>query len=134
MLAGVVRAKHGAHDASDTTGQPCRGQRNGRIALGAAAPLEPIESARLIASAEVAVSHLDSSPSAVRHIGFLVPPSQAMIYHLQSLVESVQYHWRYYCDYLLFKWNHISPMEYGILLISVGVFGYLLMRSASKRT
>lgn len=30
------------------------------------------------------------------------------------------------------EWTHMSPEKYGILLLSIGLAGYLLMRSGGK--
>jgi hypothetical protein len=40
---------------------------------------------------------------------------------------------RFYRSYAADKWDHLTPMQYGTILISVGVLGWLLMKSAPKR-
>jgi hypothetical protein len=49
------------------------------------------------------------------------------------LAASLRHYLRFYRDYAENKWDNLTPMQYGILLISVGVFGWLLMKSATKR-
>lgn len=49
------------------------------------------------------------------------------------LARSLGSYLDYYQDYALSKWQNLSPMEYGMLLISVGVFGWVLMKSASRK-
>lgn len=39
----------------------------------------------------------------------------------------------FYSRYLAQQWNHMTPTKYGVLLISIGVFGWLLMKSSTKR-
>ena len=39
----------------------------------------------------------------------------------------------YYVNFLAQQWNRLTPMTYGGVLISIGVFGWLLMKSGSKR-
>ncbi len=39
----------------------------------------------------------------------------------------------FYQTYAANRWNHLQPMEYGVLLISIGVFGWLLMKNAAHR-
>ncbi|HUG93756.1 MAG TPA: hypothetical protein VML55_23205 [Planctomycetaceae bacterium] len=41
---------------------------------------------------------------------------------------------QYYRDFLLGQWRDMSPVGYGLLLVSIGVFGWLLMRSGTKGT
>lgn len=38
----------------------------------------------------------------------------------------------YYYRLMMHWWDTMSPMDYGYLLVSIGVFGYLLMRSGSR--
>lgn len=54
---------------------------------------------------------------------------------LASLAEwqdVARYYLRFYREYALDKWNHITPMQYGILLISIAVTGWLLMKNMSR--
>ncbi|MCA9056082.1 MAG: hypothetical protein KDA75_19755 [Planctomycetaceae bacterium] len=52
---------------------------------------------------------------------------------LPYLLASFSQYLRFYRDYFSAKWEYMTPMEYGILLISIGVFGFALMKNASKR-
>lgn len=49
------------------------------------------------------------------------------------LLADLMYYLRYYRRYAERRWDQMTPMEYGILLISVGVFGFILMKNASRR-
>lgn len=53
------------------------------------------------------------------------------------MVETIQDTWReyssFYLSYLSKRWDNISPMEYGIVLVSIAVVGWLLMRSGAKK-
>jgi hypothetical protein len=49
------------------------------------------------------------------------------------LARSLRSYLDFYQDYALDKWRHLTPMQYGVLLISVGVFGWLLMKSANRK-
>jgi len=40
----------------------------------------------------------------------------------------------FYRSYLFDHWQHLTPMKYGMLLIGIGVFGWLLMKSGAKQT
>jgi len=40
---------------------------------------------------------------------------------------------KYYSEYASNAWTNMTPPQYGILLISVAVFGWLLMKSGSRR-
>jgi hypothetical protein len=52
---------------------------------------------------------------------------------LTQLSDTVGDYLRFYGDYAAQRWNHLTPMEYGIILISVGVLGWVLMKNASRR-
>lgn len=49
-----------------------------------------------------------------------------------SFTNDVNYYLRFYRDYALDRWNEMTPMQYGCLLISIAVFGWLLMKSGIK--
>lgn len=38
----------------------------------------------------------------------------------------------FYADYAMQKWDNITPMQYGYLLIGVGIFGWVLMKSIRR--
>ncbi len=52
---------------------------------------------------------------------------------MESFLDSVNYYLRYYHKSAIYAWEHITPMQYGWLLISVAVIGWLLMKSGLKR-
>ena len=49
-----------------------------------------------------------------------------------NLTDQFHYYMRFYRNYALDKWETITPMQYGVLLISIGVFGWILMKNAVK--
>ena len=43
--------------------------------------------------------------------------------------------WLSQVQHLLLKtWNHLTPMQYGSMLVCIGVVGWLLMKSDTKRS
>lgn len=52
---------------------------------------------------------------------------------LQNLWDAVTSHLVFYRNLLREQWHSMSPIKYGGLLISIGVFGWYLMRSGPKR-
>ncbi|MEZ6067750.1 MAG: hypothetical protein R3B90_19030 [Planctomycetaceae bacterium] len=40
---------------------------------------------------------------------------------------------RYYQKYALDKWHHLTPMQYGTLLLIVGGLGWVLLKGAGRR-
>lgn len=52
---------------------------------------------------------------------------------LPLLIGSVSQYLRFYRNYAVERWEHLRPMEYGIILIAVGVLGWVLMKNASRR-
>ncbi|WP_291177815.1 hypothetical protein [Gimesia sp.] len=53
------------------------------------------------------------------------------------MLETIQDTWReystFYISYLNKRWDNISPMEYGVVLVTIAVIGWLLMRSGAKK-
>lgn len=47
-------------------------------------------------------------------------------------MQNVYYYGSFYKNFFLRAWNNMTPMQYGMLLISVAVIGYLLMKSGAK--
>lgn len=39
----------------------------------------------------------------------------------------------FYADYGRQRWDNMSPIEYGTLLIVIGVLGWLMMRNSGRR-
>jgi hypothetical protein len=52
---------------------------------------------------------------------------------IETIVLYVNAYIEYYRQTFLSQWNGMSPLKYGGVLISIGVFGWLLMRSGPKR-
>lgn len=50
-----------------------------------------------------------------------------------ELTTTVWLYGQFYVRWAEHRWSVIGPSDYGIILISVGVFGWLLMRSASRK-
>ena len=44
--------------------------------------------------------------------------------------ESVGYYLRFYRRFAIDTWKNMTPMQYGCLLIGIGVFGYILMKTS----
>lgn len=56
-----------------------------------------------------------------------------MLFQLASVSERFGYYVRFYHNYAIDKWDALSPMQYGAILISIGVFGWILMKSTGRR-
>jgi len=52
---------------------------------------------------------------------------------LASFSERFGYYARFYRTYAMDKWDALSPMQYGALLIGIGVFGWILMKNTGRR-
>ncbi len=50
-----------------------------------------------------------------------------------TITETATGYWVFYGQYFQQQWHHMTPMKYGTLLISIGVFGWILMKNGSKR-
>lgn len=53
---------------------------------------------------------------------------------IDSIWQTVTSYWTFYERYFAEQWHHMSPVKYGSILISIGVFGWLLMKSGNKRS
>lgn len=49
------------------------------------------------------------------------------------MYQATTYYLRWYRDFFLDWWADMGPAEYGTLLIGIGVFGWLLMKSGGRR-
>lgn len=47
--------------------------------------------------------------------------------------STLQEYMAFYTRYAQMQWSHMSPMRYGILLVGIGIFGWLLMKSSVKK-
>lgn len=52
---------------------------------------------------------------------------------LQNFFAIARGYYAFYGRYFDEQWNHMTPLKYGTLLIAVGAFGWLLMKTANKR-
>jgi hypothetical protein len=52
----------------------------------------------------------------------------------ENLWANIRGYYLFYVQYCSNQWNHMNPIKYGTLLIGVGIFGWILMKTANKRT
>lgn len=52
---------------------------------------------------------------------------------MSNIMVTVRSYYAFYGNYFTGKWNHMGPAGYGILLIVVATFGWLLMKAGNKR-
>jgi hypothetical protein len=52
---------------------------------------------------------------------------------LTNLMVTVRSYYAFYTRFFSDQWYGLNPVKYGVLLIGVGVFGWLLMKSGNKR-
>lgn len=52
---------------------------------------------------------------------------------MDSVFESVSFYLRYYQKSAIHAWDHMTPMQYGWILIAVAAIGFMFMRSGIKR-
>jgi hypothetical protein len=53
---------------------------------------------------------------------------------MSNILLTIRSYYAFYCTFFSNQWTHMTPPKYGVLLILVGVFGWLLMKSGNKRT
>ena len=51
---------------------------------------------------------------------------------LQNASDYVSRYVHFYQKFLTQKWDNLTPMQYGTMIIVIAVFGWVLMRSARK--
>jgi hypothetical protein len=51
-----------------------------------------------------------------------------------NMMVTFRSYYAFYGRFFSDQWTGLNPVRYGILLISVGIFGWLLMKSGNKRT
>jgi hypothetical protein len=49
------------------------------------------------------------------------------------LANAVTRYAKFYAQYASSAWANMTPTQYGIILVSVAVFGWLLMKSGARR-
>jgi hypothetical protein len=59
--------------------------------------------------------------------------SKMLINMIETITLTASSYWEFYCKFLRNEWHHMTPMKYGFILIGIGVFGWLLMKSGSKK-
>jgi len=53
---------------------------------------------------------------------------------LTNLMVTAKSYYAFYGKYFSDQWTNLNPVRYGLLLIGVAFFGWLLMKSGNKRT
>ena len=53
---------------------------------------------------------------------------------MRDFLFTVRSYYSFYGSYFSSKWDHMGPMGYGLLLIGVAFFGWLLMKAGNKAT
>ncbi len=51
----------------------------------------------------------------------------------ESVRETYHYYASFYAKYLQTTWSNMTPIKYGILLVAIGLFGWILMKSSVKK-
>lgn len=51
----------------------------------------------------------------------------------ESISTTVSEHWTYYCTELAWQWHHMTPAKYGVLLICIFAFGWVLLKSNMRK-
>ena len=52
---------------------------------------------------------------------------------MSDFLFTIRTYYAFYGSFFSEQWNHLTPAKYGMLLIGVGVFGWLLMKAGNKR-
>lgn len=55
-----------------------------------------------------------------------------MILILSTFSSRARYYLHFYQEFAQDTWSNMTPMQYGTLLIGIGVFGWLLMKTSFK--
>jgi hypothetical protein len=50
-----------------------------------------------------------------------------------NFLFTIRSYYAFYGTFFSSQWSNLSPSKYGILLIGVAVFGWLLMKAGNKR-
>jgi hypothetical protein len=50
-----------------------------------------------------------------------------------NFLVTVRSYFSFYDRYFSMQWAEMSPQKYGMLLVCVGLFGWLLMKAGNKR-
>jgi len=84
----------------------------------AALRLMPRENESARAAGEVASVHGD--------------PNDLEFAMFENVTNTVSTYLSFYGQFFLQQWSTMTPMKYGALLLAVGVFGWVLMKSSQK--
>lgn len=84
-------------------------------------PLNPVASAR---------SETGSLPRGVQ----TTRPAAAASSHRISNAPAAMHYWtNTYYQMLMKFWIHLTPMQYGFILVGIGVFGWVLMKTDASK-
>lgn len=53
---------------------------------------------------------------------------------IDSILDFCHEYSTFYVNYLNKRWDNITPMEYGMVLVVIAFIGWLLMKSGARRT
>ncbi|QDT96219.1 hypothetical protein [Gimesia aquarii] len=53
---------------------------------------------------------------------------------IETILDTCREYSNFYINYLNKRWDNISPMEYGTVLIVIAFIGWLLMRNGARKT
>jgi len=53
---------------------------------------------------------------------------------MSDFLLTIRTYYAFYGSYFSSQWIHLTPEKYGVLLIGVAFFGWLLMKAGNKRT
>jgi hypothetical protein len=48
-------------------------------------------------------------------------------------MQTVWYHLKFYQSFLVGSWDNMTPMQYGAVLITIGIAGWLLMKHGAAQ-
>ena len=51
---------------------------------------------------------------------------------MRNFLQAVRHYLRFYQDYAGDRWAEMTPMQYGCLLISIGLVGWIMMKNAVR--
>ncbi len=52
---------------------------------------------------------------------------------INQFLSGLSYYLAFYIDYMGQLWRHITPMQYGMLLIAIAAGGFWLMKSGARK-
>ncbi|QDV52449.1 MULTISPECIES: hypothetical protein [Gimesia] len=52
---------------------------------------------------------------------------------IESIMDTCREYSTFYINYLNKRWDNISPMEYGLVLVAIAFIGWVLMRNGTRK-